>query len=157
MPISQAEVFDQLAATRAQLLALLGRLDNAGMERIVYGTWSAKNVVAHLAAWEAWVLHALPIRLATGTTPADMRARIADEDGYNAQEVAARAHLSPSEQVAELEQIRAKLITYVRGLDSVLLEQTNPWDTWQGTVPEYLLAALGDHEQEHIEGLREVL
>jgi hypothetical protein len=54
----------------------------------------------------------------------------------------------------ELERTRAELLTYLRGLDAAALERAHPWDTWQGTVPEYLLAALRDHEAEHVEALR---
>ncbi|HJZ46533.1 MAG TPA: DinB family protein [Roseiflexaceae bacterium] len=145
----------QLNDTRAELLGAFAGLDEAALDRKgVVGEWSIKNVLAHIAAWEAWVVQALPVRLATGATPADLRQRIADEDRFNAEEVAEREELTPDEQLMELERTRAELLAYVRGLDAPTLERRHPWDTWEGTLPQYLLAALRDHEAEHVEALR---
>jgi uncharacterized damage-inducible protein DinB len=145
----------ELSRTRAELLDAIKGLDEAALDRKgAVGDWSVKNVLAHIAAWESWVVQALPARLAGGTTPEHLRARLADEDQSNAEEVAEREELTPSEQLMELERTRAELLAYVRGLDEATLARPQPWDTWAGTVPEYLLAALRDHEVEHIEALR---
>jgi hypothetical protein len=56
----------------------------------------------------------------------------------------------------ELERTRAELLAYLRGLDSAELARRQPWDSWEGTLPEYLLEALRDHEAEHVEVLRAV-
>ena len=54
-------------------------LDEAALDRKgVIGDWSIKNVLAHIAAWEAWVVEALPTRMTTGATPEDFRRRAAD-------------------------------------------------------------------------------
>ena len=149
------EIFADLARTRAALLDVIAGLDEAALDRKgVVGEWSIKNVLAHIAAWEAWVIQALPVRLATGKTPGDFLARVQDEDRFNAEEVAEREELTPGEQLMELERTRAELLAYVAGLDAAALERAHPWDTWAGTLPEYLLAALRDHEDEHIEDLR---
>ena len=149
------EALAELDRTRAELLTAIDGLDEAALDRKgSVGDWSIKNVLAHIAAWEAWVVQALPARMATGTTPADFRQRIEDEDRFNAEEVAEREELTPDEQLMELERTRAELLGYVRGLDTTALERTHPWDTWAGTLPEYLLAALRDHEAEHVEELR---
>ena len=54
----------------------------------------------------------------------------------------------------ELERTRAELLAYLRGLDAAALERKHPWDTWEGSLPEYLLEALRDHEAEHMAALR---
>ena len=145
----------ELGRTRAELLAAISGLDEVALDRKgVIGDWSIKNVLAHIAAWEAWVVEALPTRMTTGATPEDFRQRAADEDRFNAEEVAEREELTPDEQLMELERTRAELLAYVRGLDAVVLARTQPWDTWEGTLPEYLLEALRDHEAEHVEVLR---
>ena len=142
----------ELERTRAELLAPIAALDEAALDRKgSVGAWSIKNVLAHIAAWEAWVVEALPARMATGTTPADFMQRVADEDHFNAEEVAEREELTPDEQLMELERTRAELLAYLGGLDADALERAHPWDTWAGTLPEYLLAALRDHESEHVE------
>ena len=152
------DAVEALGRTRAELLGILGGLDAAALDRKgVVGAWSVKNVLAHLAAWEDWVVQALPARVASGTTPEDFRARAQDEDRFNAAEVAEREELTPDEQVMELERTRDALLAYVRGLDAAALARPNPWDTWQGTIPDYLLAALRDHEAEHVAELRDAV
>jgi DinB superfamily len=145
----------ELSRTRAELLAAISGLDEAALDRKgVIGDWSIKNVLAHIAAWEAWVVEALPPRMTTGVTPEDFRQRAADEDRFNAEEVAEREELTPDEQLMELERTRAELLTYLPGLDAAALARKQPWDTWERTLPEYLLEALRDHEAEHVEALR---
>jgi hypothetical protein len=144
-----------LGSTRAELLAAIGGLGEAALDRKgVIGDWSIKNVLAHIAAWEAWVVEVLPERMTTGTTPQGFRQRAEDEDRFNAEEVAEREELTPDEQLMELERTRAELLAYLHGLDAAALERKQPWDTWEGTLPEYLLEALRDHEAEHVEALR---
>jgi len=63
--------------------------------------------------------------------------------------------LAPDEQLMELERTRDALLDYLRGLDAATLARAKPWDTWQGTIPEYLVAALRDHEAEHVAELRD--
>lgn len=145
----------ELGRTRAELLGAIAGLDEAALDRKgIAGEWSIKNVLAHIAAWEDWVVQALPVRMATGTTPEDFRQRAQDEDRFNAEEVAEREELTPVEQLMELERTRAELLAYLGGLDATTLARKHPWDTWAGTLPEYLLVALCDHEAEHVEALR---
>jgi uncharacterized protein (TIGR03083 family) len=149
------DIFDELARNRAALLDTLAGLDEDALDRKGFvGDWSAKNVLAHMAAWEEWVVQALPKRFATGTTPADFRARIENEDRFNAEEVAEREELTPSEQLIELERTREALLGELRGLDAATWQRRNLWDTWQGTLAEYLRDAIISHEQEHIVELR---
>ncbi len=153
--VTLAQAIEQLNKTRAELLDAIQGVDQAALDRKgVIGAWSIKNVLAHIAAWEAWVVQALPARLASGTTPPDLAQRLVDEDASNAEEVAEREELTPDEQLMELERNRAELLAFVRGLDEATLTRLNPWDTWAHTVPDYLLDALRNHEAEHAETLR---
>ena len=149
------KILEELAHTRAALLDAIAGLDEAALERKgAVGEWSIKNALAHIAAWEAWAVQALPVRLATGKTPEDFLARIQDEDRFNAEEVAEREELTPSEQLIELERTREALLAELRGLDAAAWERSNPWDTWDGTLAEYLHESLVGHEQEHLAELR---
>jgi DinB superfamily len=153
--VTLAQAIEQLNDTRAELLDAIHGIDQAARDRKgVIGAWSIKNMLAHIAAWEAWVVQALPVRLASGTTPPELAQRLVDEDASNAEEVAEREELTPDEQLMELERNRAELLALVRGLDEATLARPNPWDTWPHTLPEYLLDALRDHEAAHIEELR---
>jgi len=149
------DILDDLGRTRTALLDTIAGLDEDTLERKgLVGDWSIKNVLAHIAAWEAWVVQALPARLTSGETPAELRARIADEDRYNAEEVGEREELTPSEQLIELERTRAALLDELRGLDAATWERRGPWSTWQGTLAEYLRESIIGHEEEHISDLR---
>jgi uncharacterized protein (TIGR03083 family) len=151
------DILEELSRTRAALLATIAGLDEQALERKgALGDWSIKNVLAHIAAWESWVVQALPPRLATGVTPPDLQARQVDEDASNAVEVAEREELTPSEQLMELERTREALLTYLRGLDAATWERRNLWNRWQGTLAEYLRMALVEHEEEHIAALRQL-
>jgi hypothetical protein len=153
--VALTQAIEQLNHTRAELLDAIHGIDQATLDRKgVLGAWSIKNMLAHIAAWEAWVVQALPARLASGTTPPDLAQRLVDEDASNAEEVAEREELTPDEQLMELERNRTELLAFLRGLDEVTLKRPNPWDTWPRTLPEYLLDALRDHEAEHIADLR---
>jgi vacuolar-type H+-ATPase subunit I/STV1 len=145
------EIYEDLERTRAALLDTLAGLDEAALDRKgVVGEWSIKNALAHIAAWEAWVVQALPTRLTTGKTPEDFLARIQDEDRFNAEEVAEREELTPSEQLIELERTRQALLDELRALEAAAWERRAPWDTWEGTLAEYLRESLIVHEQEHL-------
>jgi DinB superfamily len=149
------QILDELEHIRMKLLDTIAGLDEAALDRKgVVGEWSIKNTLAHIAAWEAWVVQALPVRLATGTTPEDFRARVLDEDRFNAEEVAEREELMPSEQLIELERTRVALLDELRDLDATSWDRRRPWDTWQGTLAEYLRESLVGHEQEHLADLR---
>jgi uncharacterized protein (TIGR03083 family) len=149
------DIFEELERSRAALLDTVARLDEAALDRKgLVGEWSIKNALAHIAAWEEWVAQALPERMATGETPAALRAGIADEDSYNAEQVAEREELTPSEQLIELERTRDALVGYLRGLDAAAWERRRPWSTWAGTLAEYLRESIVGHEQEHIADLK---
>jgi hypothetical protein len=149
------EIFEELERTRAALLDTIARLDEATLDRKgIVGEWSIKNALAHIAAWEAWLVQTLPVRLATGKTPDDFLARIQDENRFNAEEVAEREELTPFEQLIELERTRAALLAELRNLDAATWERRAPWDTWEGTLAEYLHESLVGHEQEHLAELR---
>jgi hypothetical protein len=139
------------------LLDAIAGLDETALDRKgAVGEWSIKNVLAHITAWEAWVVQALPARLAIGKTPEDFLARAQDEDRFNAEEVAEREELTPSEQLTELERTREALLAELRDLDSAIWARPGLWDTWEGTLAEYLRDSLVGHEQEHLASLRAV-
>ena len=49
-----SDALAEFGHTRAELLAAIGGLDEAALDRKgVIGEWSIKNVLAHIAAWEA--------------------------------------------------------------------------------------------------------
>jgi hypothetical protein len=143
---------------RAALLATFAdqpaeTLDRAGM----LGEWSIKNVLAHLAAWELVVVQVLPERIATGKTPGVLATIAANEDAWNAVQVAEGELLSPEDQLAELEWTHSVLAQYLLSLDDATLDRRAPWPGWGGTLAEYVLQAIADHDREHAEQIQVAL
>lgn len=144
------ELFDALSSEQQLLLDTLHPCtDDQLNQKGVVGEWSIKNVLAHLVAWEEIVLETLPERLATGQRPAIFKAIGDDEDGFNARAVAERESLTPTEQIFALTNERAQLVNYLRSLGEETLQRQHPWAGWNGTLTEYILAAICDHEKEH--------
>lgn len=145
---------DALAAERDALLAAIAQFDDAAQDRKgVVGEWSIKNVLAHLTAWERVVIAITPERLRTRTTPALLATLTNDEDRWNAEQVAAAEHLTPTEQRAAMADARIALVELIRTLGEETVARPNPWPQWQGTLGEYFVAAIAGHEREHREAI----
>lgn len=150
------ELFDALGREQQLLLdTLKSCTDEQLNQKGVVGDWSVKNVLAHLVAWEQVVLETLPERLATGQRPAIFTtiSEDNDEDGFNERAVAEREHLTPAEQIFTLENTRAQLVNYLRSLGEETLQRQHPWAGWNGTLAEYILASICDHEKEHCDAI----
>ena len=151
---TMTNLFEAMSRERTALLDAINglpaeRLDQKG----VVGAWSIKNVLAHLVAWESAVTDFLPARIATGARPAIFALIGDDEDGWNAQQVAACEHLTPQQQLDEFEQSRQALLQVLRNLDDETLNRECPWPEYRGTVAEYILDSIGGHENEHREAI----
>jgi hypothetical protein len=155
MQTALTHVLDELEHERTALLETIAGLDDAALERQgIIGAWSIKNCLAHLAGWESWVLGSLPTRLATGQVPEPLRSATADEDAWNAEQVARREELSPGAQIEALARTRAKLVAYLRQLGPAALVRRRPWPSWEDSLGDYILAAIRDHDREHLPDLR---
>ena len=153
MPTGE-ELFAALGHEQQLLLDTLRPCSDAQLNQHgVVGAWSIKNVLAHLVAWEQLVIETLPERLATGKRPAAFQIIGEDEDGFNAKMVAEREHLTPPDQLFELRNTRAQLVSYLRSLGEDALQRTHPFDGWNGTFAEYIFAAVCEHEKEHCDAI----
>src|SRR5258708_153554 len=150
---------DVLIATlrqqRQSLLEAISSLSDDQLDRKgVVGEWSIKNALAHLTAQEEVLTRVTLERLHTGAYPEELRAINADADASNAREVAAREHLSPTEQLAALARARAELSTMIREMGDAALAREQPWPQWSGTLASYFLANVGEHEREHVAAIQ---
>jgi uncharacterized damage-inducible protein DinB len=137
---------------RALLLDAIKKVpDEALTLKGVVGAWSIKNVLAHLADQEILVVQVLPQRLATGITPEIVSIINADADAWNAKQIEASEHLTIYEQLKQLEQARQALVQVLRDLGEEGLNRQHPWPEWEGTVAEYILQVVVEHEREHRE------
>ena len=143
-------LFEALSLERAILLDALKSVPDALLDQKgVVGEWSIKNVLAHLTSWESIVTHFLPERLARGIRPEILSVIAADEDAWNAQQVASRERLTPKEQLDEFEQTRQALFQVLSQVGEEALNRQHPWPEWEGTLATYMLEEIGGHEREH--------
>lgn len=150
-----AQLVATLDAQRAELSSLLtGQPEDALDRKGAVGEWSIKNVLAHLAAWELTMVQALDERLIGGKDPEVLATIAANPDDWNAAQVAEGDHLSPEDQLAELDWTHDVLVQYLRSLDDATLTQRAPWSGWDGTVAEYIRSAIADHERDHLAQIR---
>ncbi len=119
----------------------------------VVGAWSIKNVLAHLTDQERLVARVLPQRLATGITPEIVSIINADADAWNAKQIEASKHFTFSEQLKQLEQASQALVQVLRDVGEEALNRQHPWPEWEGTVAEYILQVVVEHEHEHREAI----
>jgi hypothetical protein len=75
-------------------------LDAAALERVWYGTWSVKDIIAHLLGWEKEMGGALE-RMARGEKPVPEGVDYADSDAWNAKFSLAMKQQLPSTVLAE--------------------------------------------------------
>lgn len=145
-----ADLFSEMERERRTLLDVISGLDEDLMNRKdIVGDWSIKNLLAHFAGWESWLIQVLPGLLANGEIPEPLRNAAVDEDAWNAMQVIEREELTPGEQVIELERTRAALIEYLHSLDEATLTRPQPWPRWKGTLTGYIFAVTRDHEAAH--------
>jgi hypothetical protein len=138
---------DTLTREREALLGTIAWLSDAALDQKgAVGERSIKDVLAHLATWERLALQTLRERLtaAHDTLP-------------NHEQGPTRAATSPTEQVLEMERVRSDLLRLVADMDEDMLAQARPWPGWEGTVAEYILAKVCDHEREHHHAIRETV
>jgi len=137
---------------RAILLDAIKKVPDEALTLIgVVGAWSIKNILAHLADQERLVVQVLPQRLATGIVPEIVSIINADADTWNAKQIEANEHLTLSEQLKQLKEARQALVQVIHDIGEGSLTRQHPWPEWEGTVAEYILQVVGEHEREHRE------
>ena len=141
----------RMQRSRAVTLRLLARLPVEAMLRPrTQGAWSIKDVLAHIAAWEAEGAERLRL---IGRGRAD-RVRFFDDmaeaDRYNARAVAAAQRTSLPAMLRRLSRARAALIAALRALPPEALRDPShryPVVVW---LPEFAWT----HEEGHVHDIR---
>lgn len=150
---TMTDLLEYLAGSRCQLLAsFAGLSDEQLIHKGSVGSWSIKDVLGHVAAWEWMVAGFVPDWLATGMTPEvlDVLEEHGD-DAANVIQVAERAALTVGEQLEELQRARARLVACIHTLGDAALERTRPMGDWEDTLGAYFQKEVGGHEVEHTE------
>ncbi len=139
---------NHLANTRAQLLAAIEGLSETELTTLpVSGTWSLREVLAHIGGWAAWDLGAIRA-IQQGKRP-DLSV-IQEVDAFNDRLVAERKKWSVGKILAEMEDSQAAIQELVGSLSDRDLFENGPFrgPYWEN-LAEWLQVAW-QHEEEHI-------
>lgn len=108
------QLLARLAAERAGLLEQFIGLDERSLTEVpMLDSWTVKDLLAHVAAWDRWELREME-RMADGEAP-DLSA-VRDVDGYNAAVVTAWQGRTLAEVLAELQDARAAWAAWLQAL-----------------------------------------
>jgi hypothetical protein len=148
MALTREDVRQSLARQRAALLAALDGLSEDEMARPgAVGSWSVRDVLAHLLAWEEEAVTRLELLAAERPQDIDW---IADEDeqeleAWNARAQQRYASLALAEVMRRLEGVQGRILV---ALDSLSDERLS---TDAGPVPvrNWLPDCTYTHEEEH--------
>ncbi len=130
-----------------ELLASVQGLDERAMTTVFYGTWTAKDIVAHIAGWQHTMTEAME-RMARGERPTPEGVDYSDADAWNAKFTLAMKPQNATTVIAYLQQSFAN---YLRAAKSL------PDDRFgEGKTVNRLLEASGyGHYAEHLPALKE--
>lgn len=122
-------------------------LDAGQLERVWFGSWSVKDIVAHLLGWEREMAGALQ-RMARGEKPTPEGVDYSNTDQWNAKFSLAMKQQLPTTVLAEWAQVH---MTYVKAARAV------PDDRYgEGKTANRLLEGSGyGHYREHAGPIRE--
>ena len=144
---------DVLKYGQMTLLGSLGGIPEADWETPgVCGVWSVKQIVAHLASYEAAFADALlEVCGGGGATPTLDHFR-SDPAGFNDAEVAARSALSPAETLAEMNAEHARAADLAARLPAETFRRTGtiPWYGAEYALDDLLVYINYGHKREHV-------
>jgi hypothetical protein len=109
----------------AAFSAALKGLDDARMTEVWLGTWSAKDIVAHMAGWHREMIPVLE-RLARGERPLPEGVSYDDVDAWNAKFAAARRG-TPTEEIRR--ELEASHGAFLKAAAAVPAERYQPGKT----------------------------
>jgi uncharacterized damage-inducible protein DinB/predicted RNase H-like HicB family nuclease len=136
----------RLAAERARLLEQVTGLDEKTLtESPVLDDWTARDLLAHIAAWDRWALQEMQ-RMLSGDPPDLTTAR--DEDAFNAAAVATWRGRALDEVLAELQTARASWVTWLENLPEEMFFQRRLFQEENWSFPGWL-RVYWEHDAEH--------
>jgi hypothetical protein len=102
-------------AWRAFCDSYRGLSDAQLLQSGVVGTWSIKDIIAHVTTWEEEALKVLPFVLAREKTPR-YALLYGGIDAFNAQMTARKKNLTPAKVLQQRDRIHRKLIRYIESV-----------------------------------------
>ncbi len=130
-----------------KLLAAVDGLDERAMSKVFCGSWSVKDILAHISGWQHTMTGAME-RMARGERPTPEGVDYSDADKWNAKFAAAMAPQNATTVVADLRQSFANYLKAAQAL---------PDDRFaEGKAGARILEASGyGHYREHLPAIEE--
>jgi len=130
-----------------ELRQAIGGLDDERASRVWLGTWGVREILIHIAAWDAEMTPALG-RVRRGEPSFPDGVSYDDADAWNARFVAAKAGVKMVDILTELEAAHRDLVAAAASLDET------HWS--EGASARSLFEGTGaQHYREHAEQIRE--
>ena len=146
--MTKEQLLDKLEKAWADLKASYAGLSEAQMtEPGVTGTWSVKDILAHVTTWEEEALKMLPL-LREGVTPPRYADAYGGLNAFNALMSERKRGLSLSEVLAQLDDTHRRLIEYVHSVPDDLF-------TTETRFRRRLRLDTYSHYPEHARAIRE--
>lgn len=143
----RSHLLARLAAERAGLIATLLYLDERTLAgEVVQGQWTARDILAHIAAWDGWGQRTMQCMVEGEAL--DFSA-LDDFDASNAAFLADRQHVSLSGVLDELQAAREGWITWLHALPLETFYQARSYDGYDWTFPDIPLKAYWEHDAHH--------
>ena len=145
--MDKQETLDAVQTDFGKLLAAVNGLDERAMSKVFYGSWSVKDILAHVAGWQHTMTEAME-RMARGERPTPEGVDYSDADKWNAKFAAAMAPQNSTTVVADLRQSFANYLKAAKAL---------PDDRFgEGKTANRLLEASSyGHYREHLPAIEE--
>ena len=121
------------------------------------GTWSAKELMAHIAAWNIWTRRANELRLTEDNLPAEMVEEARNPDPFNARAVEAWKGYDATQARAAFDKAYTDLIDFLTSAPHDQLYRQIPRPNGKTTTPLATLKVLVGHNDEHRAHLEEAL
>jgi hypothetical protein len=145
-------VLKQLETEYQNLKQAIDGLDREQMERVWFGEWSVKDILAHVLGWEREMAAALG-RIARGERPTPEGVDYSNSDEWNAKFSLALRPQLPTTVVAEWQQTH---MNYVRAAQAVPDDRFGVSDDGRPKTVNRLLETSGyGHYKEHAAQIRE--
>ena len=148
--MNQEALYDALDASRERLLIALEPLpDEALTYAGVLGDWSVRDLLAHLAIWEAELVTAL-MHLQQGKKPDRLLQALADRDAYNAARFIENKERDLDRIFDDLQGARAQLEQGVEGFSDRALNNPQRYKWFAGKpLWEVIATVTFQHEAAH--------
>ncbi len=112
--------------------------------------YTVRDILAHLAGWEDYVLDVLPVMLNT----LDIQLPAVDASERNAQAIAARKNVPVKDILQEFEQKHHRILTLLKSASSEALTMRRTRNNQIFTIKSYVVDVLQQHILEHADQLR---